>query len=277
MSWTHAELPHVGKTVQRLGLAPNYGIGADDIPWAAERGFNLWFWSVIGRFGATTEPLRALLARERDRHVIVVGGGGYWPWTVRWSVENARKRLGVDQIDLFLLSWLGVTSSYTPGIVEALLAEKAAGRVKAVGTSVHDRPRAGRLAEDSVLDAFMLRYNAAHPGAEAEIFPHLDRRRPAVIAYTATSWRQLLKPGVDAPPWPGREVGARVPPMTAALCYRFQLQNPHVHAAWTGPGSRAQLEENLRALADGPLEPEEEAWIRAYGRAVGKKQPFGAG
>lgn len=38
--------------------------------------------------------------------------------------------------------------------------------------SIHDRPRAGRLAADSVLDALMIRYNAAHPGAEQEIFPH---------------------------------------------------------------------------------------------------------
>ena len=35
----------------------------------------------------------------------------------------------------------------------------------------------------------MIRYNAAHPGAERDIFPHLEARRPAVVAYTATSWR----------------------------------------------------------------------------------------
>ncbi len=61
--------------------------------------------------------------------------------------------------------------------------------------------RAGQLAEESPLDLFMIRYNAAHPGAERDIFPHLARRQPAVVAYTATSWRKLLK----APSkWDGR-------------------------------------------------------------------------
>ena len=38
----------------------------------------------------------------------------------------------------------------------------------------------------------MIRYNAAHPGAEQDVFPHLAARQPAVVAYTATSWRKLL-------------------------------------------------------------------------------------
>ena len=36
-------------------------------------------------------------------------------------------------------------------------------------------------------------YNAAHPGAEMDIFPHYAARRPLTVAYTATSWRKLLK------------------------------------------------------------------------------------
>ena len=47
------------------------------------------------------------------------------------------------------------------------------GKVRAIGISIHDRERAGKLAESSPLDLFMIRYNAAHPGAERDIFPHL--------------------------------------------------------------------------------------------------------
>ena len=39
----------------------------------------------------------------------------------------------------------------------------------------------------------MVRYNAAHPGAEQDIFPHVDRQSTALISYTATRWRKLLK------------------------------------------------------------------------------------
>ncbi|HEY0094936.1 MAG TPA: hypothetical protein VGB96_11445, partial [Archangium sp.] len=119
-------------------------------------------------------------------------------------------------------------------------------------------PRAGKLAEDSPLDALMIRYNAAHPGAERDIFPHLDKRKPALVAYTATDWRRLLKRPRG---WEGR-----VP--TAGDCYRFCLSNPHVDVVLTGPASLAQLEENLAALERGPLSSEELEWMRRFGQAV---------
>ena len=121
-----------------------------------------------------------------------------------------------------------------------------------------------------MLDAFMLRYNAKHPGAEQDVFPHLDARRPLVISYTATSWGQLLRPvrGLEMPPWPGSLRSAPPPTLTAGLCYRFCLTSPHVHVALTGPKDRTQLDANLDALETGPLSADEEAWIRDYGRQV---------
>jgi predicted aldo/keto reductase-like oxidoreductase len=56
--------------------------------------------------------------------------------------------------------------------------------------------------------------------------------------------------------------------MTAGDCYRFQLTSPHVDVALTGPESRAQMEENLDAVAKGPLTADEEQWMRRFGRAV---------
>jgi hypothetical protein len=104
----------------------------------------------------------------------------------------------------------------------------------------------------------MVRYNAAHPGAERDIFPHLARRRPTVVAYTATDWRRLLK----AP----RKWKGKVP--TAGDCYRFCLSSPHVDVTLCGPGSVAQLDENLKALERGPMEAEELQWMREFGAVV---------
>jgi len=114
----------------------------------------------------------------------------------------------------------------------------------------------------------MIRYNAAHPGAERDIFPHrpaaTDRtspapaRVPAIVAYTATSWRKLLK----APRgWTG-------PVMTAGDCYRFCLSSPHVDLTLAGPRTWAQLEDALDALERGPLSGEEDRWMREFGSAV---------
>ena len=105
----------------------------------------------------------------------------------------------------------------------------------------------------------MVRYNAAHPGAEQDIFPMLSPDRPRIVlAYTATRWRKLLS----------RPSGWDGPVMSAADCYRFCLSNPHVNAVLTGPKSLEMLDENLAGLQGGALSAEEAAWMRDFGRAV---------
>lgn len=275
-SFSHLELPQLAKRVLRLGVAGNYGLEGADISYAAERGVGFWLWAPS--FRKVTQALAELLARQREQHVVAVLDMAYTAGMVRRGVEKALRRLGVDQLDIYLLGWMGRTSFFTQGIQDMLVKLRDEGKVRAVGTSIHDRVRAGALARDSILDAFMLRYNAKHPGAEQDVFPELTARNPLVLSYTATAWRQLLKPisSIEMPPWPGKETVAPPPPLSAALCYRFCLSSPHVHVSLTGPKTRAQLDENLQALAQGPLGVEEEAWVREYGRQVKarKRLPF---
>jgi aryl-alcohol dehydrogenase-like predicted oxidoreductase len=275
-AFTHTDLPRQGKRVLRLGVAGNYGLQTADIHHAAERGVGFWLWTP--RFKTVTPALREILSRERQSHVVATLNMAYTGGMVRRSVEKTLRALGTDHVDVFLLGWLGRMSFLSRGIQDALRSLLEEGKIRAVGTSIHDRTRAGQLARDSILDAFMLRYNAKHPGAEQDVFPHLDVRKPLVISYTATSWGQLLRPtrGVEMPAWPGPSSPGSVPPLTAPLCYRFCLSSPHVHVALTGPKNRAQLDENLAALDDGPLSAEEEAWVREYGRQVKarRKIPF---
>ena len=187
------------------------------------------------------------------------------------------RTLGTDHLDVFLLSWFGKMSFYSEAIQRALTDLRDQGKILALGTSIHDRVRAGELAQESILDLLMIRYNAKHPGAEQDIFPHLHHRNPGLICYTATSWRQLLKPlkGIEMAPWPGAAGDSAPPPLTADQCYRFCLGNPHVHVTLTGPKTREQLDANLDALELGPLPAEEEAWVREYGKKVKAKKRFG--
>lgn len=270
-NFRYAELPVVGKKVLRLGIAGNYGLTADDAHWAAGQGANYWAWNARMK---VTPALRDLLKADRDRHVVGMYGMGLWANQVRRSVHKALKTLNTDYLDIFKLNWLGRTSRYSESIVEILLQLKEEGKIRAIGTSIHDRVRAGKLALASEIDLFMLRYSAKHPGAEQDVFPHLSVRQPAIVAYTATSWRQLLKPikNLSMPPWPGTQLSP--PPLTAGLCYRFCLTNPHVHVVLTGPKNRTQLKENLKALHDGPLSVEELQWVRDYGRKVKSAKKF---
>lgn len=270
-AFSHTTLPVVGKTVFRMGVAGNYGIDSADVRWAAEQGANYWLWG--SSFGKVTDGIRDVIKQDREKHVVAMLGWGFFGWQVRRSVEDALRTLGTDYLDVFKLGWLGKTSIYSRGIIDVLLKLKQEGKIKAIGTSIHDRQRAGKLALDSEIDLFMIRYNAKHPGAEQDIFPHLSKRNPAVVSYTALAWGQLIRPlqGIAMPPWPGGEK-LLVPPLSPELCYRFVLTNPQVHVVLTGPRNREQLSQNLAAIKQGPLRPDEMNWIRQYGQLVKSKK-----
>ncbi len=180
--FSYSRLPVVAKQVFRIGIAGNYGIDSSDIKWAADQGANYWVWGAS--FKKVTEGIKNTIKHDREKHVVAMLGWGFWGWQVRQSVEKALKKLETDYIDVFKLGWLGRTSFYTQGVVDSLLRLKQEGKIKAIGTSIHDRQRAGRLALDSEIDLFMIRYNAKHPGAEQDIFPYLEKRNPAVVSYT---------------------------------------------------------------------------------------------
>jgi len=269
--FSHTMLPVVGKTVFRMGIAGSYGIDSSDVRWAAEQGANYWVW---GRgFSKVTDGIREVIKHDRENQVVAMLGLGFFGWQVRHSVENALRKLGTDYLDVFKLGWLGRTSIYSRGIIDNLLKLKQEGKILAIGASIHDRKRAGRLALDSEIDLFMIRYNAKHPGAEEDIFPYLSKRNPAVIIYTALAWGQLIRPlkGIVMPPWPGGE-RFNGPPLSPGLCYRFVLTNPKVHVVLTGPQNREQLSLNMDAIKQGPLEPDEMNWIRQYGQLVKSKK-----
>ncbi len=256
--FTHRVLPHVGKRVHRLGLSLIFGIDPKGVAAAFERGINYVFWQK-NKTGPALPVVREALARNREKMVIAAGPTlAFVGGSVRRGTERHLRALGVDSLDILQVYWVGRMSALTDAVVDEMVKLREEGKAKAIGLSIHDRPRAGRLAEDSPFDVLMIRYNAAHPGAEREIFPHLERRRPALVAYTATSWRKLLR----APRgWTG-------PVPTAGDCYRYCLTNPHVDVVLCGPKSERQLDENLAALERGPMSDDELRFMNEFGRAV---------
>ena len=174
-----------GRKVLRLGLATNYGISGEDLEWALEQGVNYVLWTPTAR--KVTKSLKAALRRNRESIVLACGPTtAYFGGSVRRACERLLKKLGTDYLDVFQLFWLGRTSAWTSSTMGALISLRDSGMVRAIGVSMHDRKRAGRLASDFPLDMLIIRYNAAHPGAEQDIFPYLAKRRSAIVAYTAT-------------------------------------------------------------------------------------------
>src|SRR5581483_4952584 len=74
------------------------------------------------------------------------------------------------------------------------------GVVRRLGLTSHQRPLAAEMARSGLLDVLMIRYNAAHRGAEQQIFPVTNALGLPIIAYAGLRWGALLRPTLDDPP-----------------------------------------------------------------------------
>ncbi len=259
-------LGRTGLRVGRLGVASSYGVPADAVERAFDRGVNYFYWG-----SARTEPFgEALrhLAPQRERFVLMIQSYTRVAGLMARSLEKALRALSFDHADLLLL---GLWNKPVPErILDAARKLKERGLVKHLAVSTHKRILVPRIAAGPDFDVVHFRYNAAHPGAEQDIFPHLPpANRSGLVAYTATSWGQLLGKKTF------QSVIARTRPIppgekapTAADCYRFVLTRPEVDVCMTGPASGAEMDQALQALRLGPMSEDELVWMRRVGRAV---------
>jgi aryl-alcohol dehydrogenase-like predicted oxidoreductase len=257
-NWEQVGLGSTGMRVTPIGLGSGYGLEARDVERAVERGLNYIYWGSARR-PSYAEAIRNLGPARRKDLVLVVQSYTRVASLMRFSVEQALRELNTDYTDLLLLGWWNEPPPRA--IVEAAQSIKAAGLARGILISCHHRPTFASYIDDAAYDGIMVRYNAAHPGAESEVFPHLSRRKPGVVAYTATRWKALLNP---------KFLPANEPAPRASDCYRFVLSNPNVDVCLTGPSNVAELDEAMAALDRGPLSEEEMAWMRRVGHHVHK-------
>ncbi|MGD0435398.1 MAG: aldo/keto reductase [Bryobacteraceae bacterium] len=250
-------LGRTGLDVGRLGLAASFGVPSAAVEQAFERGANYLYWGSFRR-GGFGQAIRNLKPR-RDRMVLVLQSYSRVAALVAPSVEIALRRVNFEFADVLLL---GLWNHLPPRrILDAAARLRERGLVRHIAVSTHHRPLVEQLAADPDIGIVHVRYNAAHTGAEREVFPVLASRSesPGAVAFTATSWRQLMNPR-NVPP------GERVP--TAADCYRFVLSNPSVDVCMSGPASADQAEQAFRAIDAGPMNEEELAWMRRVGNHI---------
>ncbi len=267
MSDFHAarRLGNTDLTVGRLGVSGGYGAPAKAFEMAFERGCN-YFYHGSRRSPGMAEAIRNLVAQgRRDQLAIVAQVYTRFGWQLRRSVESFLRDLKLDHADVLLLGWWNAPPAER--LLDLCRELKAKGLVRWLGVSGHHRPLFPALAAQGGFDVFHVRYNAAHRGAESEVFAKLPAdNRPGVVIYTATRWGRLLDP-------------ARMPPNTptprASDCYRFALTQAGVDVCMTGPKNFAQMEEALQTLDRGPLTADELAWLRRVGDHVHAQLPMG--
>jgi len=262
----HATLGRLSRRVFRLGLAGTYRPGKAAFHKALDEGVNYFF--CYGFDGQTIATLREVMASDREKYVVATGAYNLI-WTrqnFRRTLEKRLRQLRTDYIDVFHFLGVMKPQQFSEPLREELQRLKEDGRVRGVAMSCHDRKFAGELAASGALDVFMIRYNAAHRGAEQDIFPHLAAFHPGVVSYTATRWAFLLRRPRG---WPK---DGRIP--TAPMCYRFVLSNPNVDVCMMAPSNLKHVEENLSAIRQGPLAADEMQFMRDFGDAVHRSRKW---
>jgi predicted aldo/keto reductase-like oxidoreductase len=240
-----ADFPRLGH-VCRLGLASrgNTRLARDAVELAIRRGVNYLNW--CGYPDGLSEAIGALGERRGSVHVAVQLEARDKAGAHR-ELNEYLKQLATDYLDAVtyyyvehLEEWQQILAPGGAG--EALEEARAAGRVRAIGVTSHQRRLAAEMARWGRLDFLMIRYNAAHRGAERDIFPVTSELGLGVVAFTALRWGALLESTPEDP--------AEFRPPPAREWYRFVLSHPGVTVALMAPDNEAELIENLRLLED---------------------------
>jgi aryl-alcohol dehydrogenase-like predicted oxidoreductase len=261
-----APLGKFGTPVCRIGLSATYRPGPKTVFKAIDEGLNYFLY--FGFDTQMTSVLRETIPSRRDQFVLATGAYNWilWHQPLRRTLERRLRQMRTDYIDVF--HFLGVTrrKHLTQRVRDELQAVRESGLVRGVSISTHDRTLAVELAREGALDAIMIRYSAAHRGAEEEVFPHLPDSNPAVIGYTATRWTQLFRRPRGYP------ADGRLP--TPGMCYRFVLSNPAVHVCIMAPGNLSQFEQNLAEIRRGPLAEEDIQFMRSFGDLIHHQRKY---
>ena len=253
-------LGRTGLFVSRLGLADGYKVPANAVEKAFhEYGINYFFWGWPRKRGMR-DGLRNLVKNKREKMIIVFQFFDRLGIMLERSVKKRLKELGIDYVDIVML---GGHSSYPYNrLIKKALDLKERGLARFISMSGHNRKLFGEIAQkdDNPIDIFMVRYNAAHPGAETDIFPYISgENRPGLTTFTATCWGKLLKQ---------KNMPQGEQPLTALDCYRFVLSDPHVDICMMGPASESEMDEGMTAITKGPLSSEETERIAKIGAHV---------
>src|SRR5688572_29286374 len=190
--------------VCRLGLAAHMNAQLDerDVLHALDRGVNFLNWP-----GSPDYLSRAVAALGPRRRQVVVCAQ-FEPRTAadaEAELDRLLRELRTDYIDVLTFYYVEARSEWDEivgpgGALEAARRAREQGKVRLLGVTSHQRPLAADMARSGLLDMLMIRFNAAHRGAEAEIFPVTQSLGLPVVTYTSLRWGALLEPTPADPP-----------------------------------------------------------------------------
>jgi aryl-alcohol dehydrogenase-like predicted oxidoreductase len=231
---------------------------------AVAHGVNYLYWGAW-RSKRMAKGIKEAAKRNREDLIIVVHTILRPSFLVKRVVEKSIEQLGIDYLDVLLLASGGYNRKPHPRVIETAYELKDKGLIRSFAISNHNRHIFPELEKDKDFDIFHIRYNAAHRGAENEVFDNLSPEdSPGIVTFTNTRWGSLINP---------RNMPPGESPPSAVDCYRFALSHPQVHVSICGPNSMKQLKEDLKVLELGPMDEEEIARMRYIGDHIYNNVP----
>ena len=262
----HTALGHSAPAVCRLGLATrgNTHLMPEDVRSAIDHGVNYLNW--CGHSDGMSRAIAELSARDRERVVVAKQFFAPDAGGAEKELQETLDELRTEFIDVVTLYYVESEAEWRTivgpgGALEFLREARDRGRLRLIGLTSHQRPLAASWARSGQLDLLMVRYNAAHRGAERDVFPVTRDLGLPVVAFTCQRWGKLCEPTPSDPP------SFTAPP--AREWYRFVLAHPAVSVALMAPNDGRELAENLELLDDWrPPSEDEMEILKAHGRRV---------
>ena len=260
--FTH--IPKLGK-ICRLGLATrgNTDLDGKSVLEAVDRGVNYLNW--CGYPDGMRDAIRNLGQRRQDIRIAVQLSARTAEKAMR-ELDGYLEDLKTDYLDVVTYYYVEDTSEWQQiigpgGAADAMERAQRDGMLRAIGLTSHQRDLAAQFGRSGQLDLLMVRYNAAHRGAERDIFPVATQFRLSTVVFTCLRWGALLN-GT-----PGDPTGFTLP--SAPAWYRFVLCNSSVNVALMAPNGPDELRDNLTLLDDWHgYDPQEYDALAAHGQRV---------
>jgi aryl-alcohol dehydrogenase-like predicted oxidoreductase len=201
----------------------NWG-GTDDaqsiatIRSAVERGVTLIDTAPVYGFGLSEEVVGKGLAESglRDKVQIATKVGLNWtpdrdvfrdsrPERLRKELEASLKRLRTDVIDIYLVHWPDLESSFeeAAGVLEDFRRE---GKVRAVGVSNFSPAQMDRFRARTRLDVVQPPYNLFERAIEADVLPYVERHKATLMCYGALCRGLLTGTFTESMTFPGDDL-----------------------------------------------------------------------
>ncbi len=223
---------------------------------ALELGIN--FFDTARAYGTSEEMIGRAIGSRRDEFVLATKSLGRTASALKADLDTSLRDLQTDHVDVLLLHTVSDAETYEQvmgpgGGYEAAAKAKEQGKVGHVGVSIHrDLATMRRAIESGAFEVLMAAHAVIDPEGSGALLPLAAQHGVGTVIMKPLSGGQLV-----CPPGPGGLPPAPDPVVGGAL--RWLISNPHVDTIIPGMVSARQVEDNLAAVAKGPLAEGERA------------------